>query len=771
MKNKIELLAPAGNRDAAIAAISNGADAIYLGLSSFSARAYAANFNYDNLKEIVNYAHLRMVNVYVTMNTILYENEIEEALTAVDEIAEIGVDAVIVQDLALVSYINTYYPSLEVHISTQVGIDDLEGIVTMESIGAKRVVLAREVNLEKIKHIKEFSNMPLEVFGHGALCVSYSGNCLMSGLIGMRSGNRGRCVGACRKLYSLCDVTNNHPFEKTYLLSTKDLKTIDRLDDLLPYVSSLKIEGRMRDASYVACVVSNYRSVLDHKKSILEANDELKRTFHRTYTKGYLFNESPKDIVNINKPNNYGYLVGEVQKINKDRVWIKVYDGNVVSQGDQIRIDAKEEINIPVNLIYDANNNLINASSSIFALSLKERVAKGDKVYITKDKKYLEEIGKSYPKEFKRLPLSFAIEGKINEGITLTAPFNEYRLTAHRNSLDEARTAPTSYDDVVKQLRKLGDTPYIFDSLRMNLPSNAFINVKTLNDLRRECIEKINNERLQKYVKKKVNNNNTNNNATLFISPESPLKLVVYATTKEQYDACIEAGIAAEDIYYDGSLKNDEIVENLSNVIHRNNAIYDNKNQILLVGGMGSFTAYKDSSKFIITDTSFNVTNSKTLYELYKLGASSVTISHELNKKQIAAMLDAFNKNYGFYPNVEMVVYGRQNLMVTKYCPLLKMGLCGTCKTTRYELRDDYSYFPILFHRDCNITILNGKILNLLDNIDELNHISRFRLQFTTETGREVKEIISNAKKALTMRTKTFNEKTNTRGHFNREIL
>ena len=122
-------------------------------------------------------------------------------------------------------------------------------------------------------------------------------------------------------------------------------------------------------------------------------------------------------------------------------------------------------------------------------------------------------------------------------------------------------------------------------------------------------------------------------------------------------------------------------------------------------------------------------------------------------------MLDAFNKNYGFYPNVEMVVYGRQNLMVTKYCPLLKMGLCGSCKTTRYELRDDYALFPILFHRDCNITILNGKILNLLDNIDELNHISRFRLQFTTETGREVKEIISNAKKALTMRTKTFNER------------
>ena len=325
MKNNIELLAPAGNYEAAIAAISNGADAIYLGLNNFSARAYATNFNFDSLKEIVDYAHLRLVKVYVTMNTILYENEIENAFEAIDNIASIGVDAVIVQDLALVNYINCHFPTLEVHISTQVGIDDKEGLATMERLGAKRVVLAREVSIDKIKEMKKTSNMPLEVFAHGALCVSYSGNCLMSGLIGMRSGNRGRCVGACRKQYTLFDATTKTSYKKSYLLSTKDLKTIDYLDELLPYVSSLKIEGRMRDASYTACVVSNYRSVIDHTKAIQAANDQLKRTFHRTYTKGYLFGESTKDIVNISKPNNFGYLAGEVVKVIKDRVWIKVY--------------------------------------------------------------------------------------------------------------------------------------------------------------------------------------------------------------------------------------------------------------------------------------------------------------------------------------------------------------------------------------------------------------------------------------------------------------
>ena len=202
-----ELLAPAGNMEALKAAISNGCDAIYLGMQKFGARAYSDNFDYEALKEAVEYAHLRDVLIYVTMNTIVFEDEIAEMKKQLNKLNEIGVDGVIVQDMAVFDYIVRNFEDMEAHCSTQMGIDDLEGTLLWKELGAKRVVLSREVPIEKVKEIKKIAKIPLEIFVHGALCVSYSGNCLMSGLIGYRSGNRGRCVGSCRKPYELIDKT------------------------------------------------------------------------------------------------------------------------------------------------------------------------------------------------------------------------------------------------------------------------------------------------------------------------------------------------------------------------------------------------------------------------------------------------------------------------------------------------------------------------------------------------------------------------------------
>jgi len=204
-----ELLAPAGSFDALVAAISNGADAIYLGMNKFGARAYANNFDYEELQKAIDYAHLRNVKIYVTMNTIVYDKELDEAYKQIDKIYEIGVDGIIIQDLAIFTYVVNNYPKMEAHCSTQMGLDDLEGTLLLKSLGAKRVVLSREVSIEDIKKIKKEAKIPIEIFVHGALCVSYSGNCLMSGLIGYRSGNRGRCVGSCRKPYELINTTTN----------------------------------------------------------------------------------------------------------------------------------------------------------------------------------------------------------------------------------------------------------------------------------------------------------------------------------------------------------------------------------------------------------------------------------------------------------------------------------------------------------------------------------------------------------------------------------
>ena len=250
-----ELLAPAGSMEALKAAISNGCDAIYLGMQKFGARAYSSNFDLETLKEALAYAHLRNVKIYVTMNTIVFESEIEEMKEQIRELNDIGVDGIIVQDLAALDYIVNNFIDVEAHCSTQMGIDDLDGTLLFKELGASRVVLSREVELEKVKEIKKQAKIPLEIFVHGALCVSYSGNCLMSGLIGYRSGNRGRCVGSCRKEYDLIDTTTGASIGKNYILSTKDLNTIDHIEDLRE-IDSLKIEGRMKEPAYVANVVS-----------------------------------------------------------------------------------------------------------------------------------------------------------------------------------------------------------------------------------------------------------------------------------------------------------------------------------------------------------------------------------------------------------------------------------------------------------------------------------------------------------------------------------
>src|SRR6056297_1598575 len=401
-----ELLAPAGNMEALKAAISNGCDAIYLGMQRFGARAYSSNFDLESLKEAVNYAHLRNVKIYVTMNTIVFENEIEEMKAQMKELNEIGVDGIIVQDLAAFDYLVKNFIDMEPHCSTQMGIEDLDGVLLFEELGAKRIVISREVDIEEVKEIKRKVQIPLEIFVHGALCISYSGNCLMSGLIGYRSGNRGRCVGSCRKEYELIDKTTGTSLGKNYILSTKDLNTIDYINDLKE-MDSLKIEGRMKEPAYVANVVSKYRRALDNNITKKD-KENLKKTFNRTFTKGYLFHEDKKDITNILRPNNFGYEIGRISKIFKDMYEIRLT--RTLNQNDIIRISHyNEDVNLTVVKLYDKDGNLISKADDVCYIKLKEKLSKGDAVYITKDYSYYKELESSLEKEFRRFNLDIRV--------------------------------------------------------------------------------------------------------------------------------------------------------------------------------------------------------------------------------------------------------------------------------------------------------------------------------------------------------------------------
>ncbi len=748
-----ELLAPAGNYDAFIAAVSNGCDAVYLALEKFGARAYADNFNVDKLIELVDYAHLRNVKIYVTMNTIIFENELNEAYEQIDAIYASGADGIIIQDLALIDYVAKKYPLMEAHASTQMGLEDIEGVDFVDGIGVKRAVLGRETPIERIKEIKKLRLMPIEIFVHGALCVSYSGNCLMSGLIGYRSGNRGRCVGSCRKPYKLIDTTNNITISESYILSMKDLNTTAYIKDLIG-IDSLKIEGRMKEPSYVANIIRSYRDLLDGKNNITEVEKNLTKTFNRTFTKGYILGEDKKDISNTIRPNHNGYKIGYISRVQGRKYQITLTD--TLNQGDQIRIANKdEEVNMPVIKLLNKDGDFINSSSTICYIELKEHLEVDDIVYKTKDVKFIQELDSTYPKEFKRFPISFFVNGKIGEPLSLTISYEDiYETVTSEYLIQESEKNPATHDKVFEQLNRINETPYFLSHLELNCDSNSFIPSKILNDLRRNAIDKLNQTRL----KRRENPNNTYTIKPISFNIEDTPKLAVYCNTFEQYKAASDSDI--EIIYYK------------DNVYRRNKVTYSENSNPILVGGYGGVHYFKNHSE-MTTDFSLNVVNSKAINLLHNSGVNRITISHEINKDQINDMIDSYYRENNGYPNLEMIVYGRQDLMFTNYCPLKVNNLCGECKKNQYIIEDDYGHFPIISHNDCTTTILNGKILNLLDELQQIKNINVFRLQFTLEDYEESLNIINLTKNKLYSndRTKCFNEETNTRGHFNKEIL
>ena len=393
---KPELLAPAGSMKAFYAAIEAGCDAVYIGGYSFGARAFSDNFSNEEIIECINYAHKYGVKVYVTVNTLIFENEVEIFLNYIDFLHQNNIDAIIVQDLGMFDLIRKTYPNLEIHISTQMHIHNLNGTLMMEKLGAKRVVLARETDFETLKQIKEKTNIELEVFVHGALCVSYSGQCLMSYLIGGRSGNRGKCAGTCRQMYSLVDETGKKYNKDNYLLSMKDLNILENIGKLIDLgIDSFKIEGRMKRPEYVYLVVSIYRKAIDsylkEKKINITEEDimNLYKIYNRKFTKGYLFE---KNVINQYRPNHLGINIGKVIKKDNHKIYIKLTDN--LRKGDGIRfLNQKEDTGLTITKIFVQNKDVNEAFTGDIVVIKDDIDCDANAIVIkTTDKKQLDDI-------------------------------------------------------------------------------------------------------------------------------------------------------------------------------------------------------------------------------------------------------------------------------------------------------------------------------------------------------------------------------------------
>lgn len=659
-----ELLAPVGNMECLRAAINAGCDAVYLSGRNFGARSFAGNFSNEELIEAINTCHLYGVKVYITVNTLILDTEVERLIKYIDFIHKNGVDAVIMQDIGMIDLVRKTYPNLVIHASTQAHIHNLEGVKLCEKLGIKRVVLARETQVELVKEIKDNTNIELEIFVHGALCMSYSGECLMSALIGSRSGNRGTCAQSCRQQYSL-EIDGKVVEKDKYLLSTKDLNTLDNIHSLIDMgVNSLKIEGRMKRPEYVYLVTSIYRKAIDNyvKYGETKITDEdiksIKKIFNREFTKGFLFNEENDNYVNTYRPNHMGIEIGKVLDYKNGKAIIKLTDELNINDG--IRIIGESDTGSIVTAIYKDGVRVDSANKSQVSIPLKDRVEKNSIVVKTTDYKELKEIENKI-KINKKICIKGKCILKLGEPIKLIIDDSKNIIEDTSDYIvEKSLKNETTKEQIEEQLNRLGDTIYEFSELVIEKDDGIFVPTSKLNELRRKVMHTLNEKRMYKTDYKKCNyeisvdNFEIQNKRSVLISSYEQ-----YLSVKDKYDTIY---VDNENLF--NKLNDDKCKLKLSRVLEHLKD-YDCN---LLVGELGSVYKYKN----VDTDFSLNVTNSYSVAFLHSIGVKKVTLSYELNYKQIKNLITCYEERLGKHPNVEVIVESNEEAMICKYNMLKK---------------------------------------------------------------------------------------------------
>ena len=795
----VELLAPVGSFEALKAAVQNGANAVYLGGKDFGARASANNFDRDELKEAVKYAHIRGVQVFVTTNTLRKENEIEDFLEYAKFLYDIDVDAIILQDIGMARLIKRELPDFELHASTQMVAHSLEDVKYLESVGFDRVVLAREVTVEEIKYICDNCKADIEVFVHGALCVCYSGQCLMSSMIGNRSGNRGRCAQPCRQRYELIDVYTGEVVNSNgdYLLSPRDLNAIEEIDKVIDAgVHSLKIEGRMKRPEYVATVIDGYRKTIDEYLATNKLNvsdetiNDLYTIFNRKFTKGLLLGDVGKDMMNSQLPNNQGLYVGTVVDYNKKAKRLKIKLANTLKKGDGINLGGGTIGRI----IKNGNIETIGYKGETIELDFVGEARKGQIVFKTSDSELMDRVQATFTqdKEFVKNIIDAKITIKLGQKPILTLKdrhSNEATIEGDK-IVEEAMKVALSKEKVETQLRKLGNTPYELDLLEIELDDNVSLPISLLNQMRRDCIELLDKERVS--IKNRKYKNKIVKYKPVLYNRNKQQEISVKVKNLEQLESALECGV--DRIYYEDTNTIDKgmslAMKYNKKVIYSAPRIIRNKEynhlakannagvESVQVGNYGSIDYFKD--KKLNIDYYLNAFNSETINYYKEIGADTLCISQELNINEIKETIKYTDIN------IESVVYGYTPLMITEYCPMgvivrdcKKDKRVAKCKESIYALRnskgDEFRVSQDIF---CRSTIYNSNVTCMLDNLYELHEIgiNVLRLDFTLEDKETVKEVIeayqevlSNDYKLATKATKLYNkldEKGTTVGHY-----
>ena len=701
---KIELLSPVGDERGLKAAVNSGANGVYFGAKSFNAREYAAeNFDDKAIENAIKFAKLRNVKVYITVNTLVYNDEIDKAILLIKNIYDMGADAIIVQDLGIIDIVRNNL-NIPMHASTQMSCNNTYSVKLLEKLGIERVVLARETSIENIKEIRKNTNIELETFIHGALCVSFSGQCAYSYLHGGRSANRGACAQACRMEYS--------GGKTDYPLSAKDLMTIDIIQNLIESgINSFKIEGRAKRSEYVAITTSIYRKAIDfalQNKNIEteKYKESLIKIFNRGgFSEGYYYNS--KDIFENYKPNHNGEFIGKITDYKKNKIYIKadkelnVYDGLSFGESGKIGMQISD--------LYKDNIRVKNGKGNLSFSAVLKNINVGDKVYRTTDKSQMDEANIIIESDnFKHLlnlnciidydkKIKFKINSNYNEKLNLEY-ISDYLV-------EEAKNSETKESDIIKALSKTGGTVFKFENINIIINfEKPFIPVKVLNEARRSIINSLEkiliqnrkidyDKNIKNIFKEKIEYPNTNLKVAIISDINHKVKDYdkiilfpkIYDTNiKKFFNEGLIDGIILPHITFD---KDIELIKNIVS-----------KDMIVICNNLGQIEALLGKC-IIWAGIGMNTINNKTVDFLYKLGVSVVISSIEAGKK----LKNTISIKRGFIPAMNFA-----------FCPKSIAIGCDKCKEKNII---DSKNNVVIF--DC--VKMHNKISFILENINNKN--------------------------------------------------
>ena len=770
MRN-IEILAPVGNLEMLYAAIAGGADAVYLAGSKFGARAYADNFTTEDLVQTVRLCHFFEVKVFVTVNTLIKESELKDVMDYIAILYKNDVDAIIIQDLGLAKLVKDNFPDLQMHASTQLSANSISAVNYLESLGFSRVVLARELSLHEIKEIKANTNIQLEVFIHGSLCVSYSGKCLMSSMIGGRSGNRGRCAQPCRKKYDLLDPNGEVIIKDSYLLSPLDLGLRYEVKDLINLeIDSLKIEGRLKKPEYVYSTSKFYSEIKNEIKSDESAINEVS---NRGFTRGAAYNSFGNTFVDVDNSFKRGTCVGTIEK----RRFKGIRLTKNIFYGDSIEIELKDKK-------YPITSNGNYQIGEFYSLeNFPDAVINSYAMRISSSKlrelNYLDMLKEHKKKVDMQLNCYLGKPAELIisiDGVTVNVFTDEY--------VEPGKKLVVDYDYAKKQLSKLGDSWFDFGKLLVKTDQKSFLSSSQLNKLRRLATEKLYNALTKKYDRKPINPLleekhilRKSNIPTISVSlqnlTEKILKTPCFSLIDRLYIKNIEElekhnTVKAKVYYVLPQMLNQSKMNRLAERLKKFRSIIYG----VVVHNSWEKQLLEETSDYnVIYSKGLNIFNSKSVENLSYNKAELFTLSPELNLCEIADVLNHTNKK------LSVTIYERIDEMLLYHCPASPLGCdrrCNKCKYKNgYALRinnDEY-----IFYRQEDLTIVKNKIpTSGLNHIQKLMSLGVDDFHFDLDEE-NIEPVLSSVRKLingdkLTDEMKRSIEETKP-GHFERGVL